>query len=213
MMNNRSDKVFIDSNMIIFAADFQQANVFDWINELYQNVYIHKEVYNELLFPSVKNTVDGLIASGKWSLFDPKSVTSLSPIEQEIYQQRLTDVKDAFHRMNLQRISVGKRPKTVSNLGEIATVAACLMINAGIICSNDFDIRTVVVMEDYRISLEDKDELINQDSAEDFCVYCIQQNAFSRKLVRNFYKTIIVEDVNRSRKLTQLNERLDAVEE
>lgn len=213
MMSNRSDKVFIDSNMIIFAADFQQANVFDWINELYQNVYIHKEVYNELLFPSVKNTIDGLIAGGKWSLFDPKSVTSLSPIEQEIYQQRLTDVKDAFHRMNLQRIAAGKRPKTVSNLGEIATIAACLMINAGIICSNDFDIRTVVVMEDYRILLEDKDELINQDSAEDFCVYCVQQNVVSRKLVRNFYKTIIVEDVNRSRKLTQLNERLDAVEE
>lgn len=140
MMSDCSDKVFVDSNMIIFAADFQQANVFDWINELYQNVYIHKEVYNELLFPSVKNTVDGLIASGKWSLFDPKSATSLSPIEQEIYQQRLTDVKDAFHRMNLQRIATGKRPKTVSNLGEIATIAACLMINAGIICSNDFDI-------------------------------------------------------------------------
>ncbi len=213
MMSNRSDKVFIDSNMIIFAADFQQANVFEWINELYQNVYIHKEVYNELLFPSVKNTIDGLIAGGKWSLFDPKSATSLSPIEQEIYQQRLTDVKDAFHRMNLQRIAAGKRPKTVSNLGEIATIAACLMINAGIICSNDFDIRTVVVMEDYRISLEDKDELISQDSAEDFCVYCVQQNVVSRKLVRNFYKTIIVEDVNRSRKLTQLNERIDAVEE
>lgn len=68
-------------------------------------------------------------------------------------------------------------------------------------------------MEDYRISFEDKDELISQDSAEDFCVYCIQQNVVSRKLVRNFYKTIIVEDINRSRKLTQLNERLDAVEE
>ncbi len=115
--------------------------------------------------------------------------------------------------MNLQRIAAGKRPKTVSNLGEIATIAACLMINAGIICSNDFDIRTVVVLEDYRISLEDKDELISQDSAEDFCVYCVQQNVVSRKLVRNFYKTIIVEDVNRSRKLTQLNERIDAVEE
>lgn len=137
----------------------------------------------------------------------------MSPIEQEIYQQRLTDVKDAFHLMNLQRIAAVKRPKTVSNLGEIATIAACLMINAGIICSNDFDIRTVVVLEDYRISLEDKDELISQDSAEDFCVYCVQQNVVSRKLVRNFYKTIIVEDVNPSRKLTQLNERIDAVEE
>lgn len=59
MMSDRSDKVFIDSNMIIFAADFQQADVFEWINKLYNNVYIHKDVYNELLFPSVKNTVTG----------------------------------------------------------------------------------------------------------------------------------------------------------
>ena len=213
MMNDRSDKVFVDSNMIIFAADFKNANVFEWINELYHNVYIHKEVYNELLFPSVKKAVDELIASGEWIFFDPKSASSLSPIEQEIYQQRLNDVKDAFHRMNLQRIKVGKRPKTVSNLGEIATIAACMMINAGIICSNDFDIRTVVVTEDYRISFEDTDELIIQDSAEDFCVYCIQQNAGSRKLVRNFYKTIIVEDSNQIQKLKQLNERLDTVEE
>lgn len=174
MISDRSDKVFIDSNMIIFAADFQQADVFEWINKLYNNVYIHKDVYNELLFPSVKNTVDGLIASGKWLFFDPKSTASLSPIEQEIYEQRLTDVKDAFHRMNLQRIAAGKRPKTVSNLGEIATIAACLMINAGIICSNDFDIRSVVVAEDYRISLEDRDDLIIQDSAEDFSVYCVR---------------------------------------
>lgn len=66
MMNDRSDKVFVDSNMIIFAADFKNANVFEWINELYQNIYIHKEVYNELLFPSVKKAVDKLIASGEW---------------------------------------------------------------------------------------------------------------------------------------------------
>lgn len=106
MMNDRSDKVFVDSNMIIFAADFKNANVFEWINELYHNVYIHKEVYNELLFSSVKKAVDELIASGEWIFFDPKSASSLSPIEQEIYQQRLNDVKDAFHRMNLQRITV-----------------------------------------------------------------------------------------------------------
>lgn len=86
--------------------------------------------------------------------------------------------------MNLQRIAEGKRPKSVSNLGEIATIAACLMINAGIICSNDFDIRTVVVTEDYRISLEDTDELITQDSAEDFCVHCIIHNVASRKLYK-----------------------------
>lgn len=73
-MNDRSDKVFVDSNMIIFAADFKNANVFEWINELYHNVYIHKEVYNELLFPSVKKAVDELIASGEWIFFDQRNL-------------------------------------------------------------------------------------------------------------------------------------------
>lgn len=75
----------------------------------------------------------------------------------------------------------------------------------------DFDILNSCCNGDYRISFEDTDELIIQDSAEDFCVYH-STNVGSRKLVRNFYKTII-EDSNQIQKLKQLNERLDTVEE
>lgn len=208
-MSERAGKVFVDSNMIIFAAEFRRADVFAWINQLYGDIYIHADVYEELLFPTVKAKVDNLIDDGSWILFDPCAAGTLSAIQQDIYQQRLIDVKKAFQTMNMQRRAAGKLPKTVSNLGEIATIAACMMVGAAIICSNDFDIRTVVEQEDYRISVNDKDVLLAQDSAEDFCTYCFQAKIATRKLVRSFYKTVIVESRYKEKQLIQLDERLD----
>jgi hypothetical protein len=48
------EPVFIDANIIIHAASFRQANVFDWINSLYGQVLIHVEVLNELKTSSVR---------------------------------------------------------------------------------------------------------------------------------------------------------------
>ena len=54
MMSNSIQKVFIDSNMLIFAVDFQKNNILEWMNLLYDDIYIHIEVYNELLTSSIK---------------------------------------------------------------------------------------------------------------------------------------------------------------
>lgn len=40
----RKGKVFIDANIIIHAGSFQKADVFHWINQLYEEIYIHIEV-------------------------------------------------------------------------------------------------------------------------------------------------------------------------
>lgn len=61
-MTDSTQKVFIDSNMLIFAADFQKENVLEWMDKLYDNIYIHVDVYNELLTSSIKNTVDSFVA-------------------------------------------------------------------------------------------------------------------------------------------------------
>lgn len=58
MRIDRSKKVFIDSNMLMFAADFKQDNVFDWMDQLYEEIYIHKEVLNELLLSDVREKVN-----------------------------------------------------------------------------------------------------------------------------------------------------------
>lgn len=207
MTINRATKVFVDSNMIIFAADFHNADVFDWITLLYREVYIHSEVYKELLNSEVKGKVDVLIKNGSWIYFDPNDPDTLSVTRRAIYRERLKDVNDAFSKMNDQRFKEGKRIKTVSNIGEIATITACLMIGAGIICSNDFDIRQIVAQEDYRILIEDTDVPLVQDSAEDFCFFCYKDDISSRKLIRQFYKTVIVEARDREQKLAMLDQR------
>lgn len=211
-MTDSPQKVFIDSNMLIFAANFQKENVLEWMDNLYENIYIHIEVYNELLTSAIKNTVVSFVTEKQWLLFDPADSSCLTKVEQEIYRNRLTDVKEAFREMNLTRIGEGKRLKTVSNFGEIATITACLMVNARVICSNDFDIRMIAIQEDYRVLIDNQEVLLVQDSAEDFCVYCYQNEIASRKSIRSFYKSIIFESHQRQFKLEQLDKRLAEVE-
>lgn len=211
MMTKTPNKVFIDSNMILYAASFKKDNVFNWINTLYEDIYIHIDVYNEIL-SSAKAIVDTFIDSKKWTLFDPSDTMVLNLAEQEIYKNRLSDVKIAFQELNDRRLKAGIPPKSVSNIGEMATITACTMINARVICSNDFDIRDVVTHEDYRVFIDGQDVPIIQDSAEDFCIACHQQEIAIRKNIRNFYKTTIVESKNRVDKLEQFTKRLDDVE-
>lgn len=201
----------MDSNMIFYASSFKKENIFDWINQLYSNIYIHIEVYNELLNAEMKRTVNTYIESNQWILFDPIEEETLSIVERDIYNQLLEDVTDAFSELNANRLKNGKFPKNVSNLGEIATITACMMVEARIICSNDFDIRSVVEQENYRIEIDGEEVLILQDSAEDFCVYCYQRDIASRKSIRKFYKVIHVEDPNRERKVAELDKRLNKV--
>ncbi|MBM7709229.1 hypothetical protein JOD14_001399 [Enterococcus lemanii] len=146
--------------MLIFAANFQKENVLEWMDNLYENIYIHIEVYNELLTSEIKNTVVSFVTEKQWLLFDPADSSCLTKVEQEIYRNRLTDVKESFREMNLTKIEEGKRMKPVSNFGEIATITACLMVNARVICSNDFDIRTIAIQEDYRVLIDNQEVLL-----------------------------------------------------
>lgn len=186
-MTDSPSKVFIDSNMLIFAADFKKENILEWMDSLYDEIYLHIDVYEELLTSSIRKKVETFAREKQWVIFDPFDTNFLTKPQQDIYRNRLMDVKDAFHRMNMVRIKNGQRVKTVSNLEEMATLAACMMINAQIICSNDFDIRTLIEQEDYRIMIDQQELPILQVSAEDFCFDCFQSGITSRKNVRAFY--------------------------
>lgn len=206
-MTNRTNKVFIDSNMLMFAAEFQKADVFEWMDQLYGEIYIHQEVLNELILSSIKSKIETFLSTGRWKLFEPRII--LSELEFAIYQERLSDVKDAFSQMRLTAIEAGERVKSTTDLGEIATLAACMMIGAQIICSNDFDIRKIVEQEDYCISTDEADLPIIQDLAEDFCFYCYKNEIASRRDVRKFFGHIFRETPDvRKQKIEQLDKRL-----
>ena len=92
------EPVFIDANIIIHAASFRQADVFDWINSLYGQVLIHVEVLNELKISSVRQRVDAFIQDGEWMLFDPESETSIATDElYDLYLVYLTEFAMRFN--------------------------------------------------------------------------------------------------------------------
>lgn len=175
-----------------------------WINYMTTFISISKCIMNSS--SSIKEIVDSFIIKQQWTVFNPSLLTKT---EKNIYDIRLDDVKDAFHQMNLQRMRDGRKAKTVSNMGEIATISACIMINARVICSNDFDIREIVKQEDYRVLINDQDVPLMQESAEDSCISCLLNEIATRKDVRNFYKMIIVESPQRELKLQAFNHKLD----
>lgn len=189
----RKGKVFIDANMIIHAGSFQKTDVFQWLNQLYEEIYIHIEVLNELQVASVRKKADEFIASGQWILFDPQAET-LIPTEElyDLYVIYLRGMREAFYQLDVKKEAEGRRLKNTNDLGEIHSLAAAMLLSAGIICSNDLDIREVIEDAPIYITIEEDEEsvLMEQDTLEDFCCFVISHEIAERSMVRKFFKAI-----------------------
>lgn len=216
-MASRPGAVFIDSNILFYAACFQKENIFGWITALYEKVYIHQEVLNELLDGKARNLVQELLDSGIWVLFDPENEDCLSDEEYEIYLQYLDDVQQGFRNLDHKKRSMGRRIKGTKDIGEMHIIAAALMTSSNLICSNDYDIAEVISDEEFKISFggdeEQKSELIIQDTLEDFCYYVVLNGIAIRKNSRNFFKIACHTDteIRKKAKLEGLDRRLDDI--
>ena len=69
-MNKRLGKVFIDTNILLHADVYQDDNIFEWIDALYEEIYIHQMVLKELLSTSAQLKVTKYIDNGRWKLFN-----------------------------------------------------------------------------------------------------------------------------------------------
>lgn len=192
------EPVFIDANIIIHAASFRQADVFDWINSLYEQILIHVEVLNELKTSSVRDRVDEFINDGKWVLFNPESEASIATDElYDLYLVYLTEVRLAFQQLDEKKIREGRPLKHTSDLGEIHSLAAARLISAGLICSDDADIREVIKdAELYIVNQEEQEILIRQHTLLDFCIHLKRYEVVKRSQIRKFFKTIRPHDLN-----------------
>ena len=103
-MAKRTGAVFVDSNILFYAAYFQKENIFEWITALYEKIYVHQEVLNELLDGKVRNPVQELLDSGIWVLFNPENADCLSDEEYEIYLQYLDDVQQGFRNLDHKKL-------------------------------------------------------------------------------------------------------------
>lgn len=193
------EPVFIDANIIIHAASFRQADVFDWLNRLYERILVHVEVLEELKISSVREKVDVLIAEGRWTLFNPESEISIeTDALYDLYLVYLQEVRMAFEQLDEKKIREGRPLKHTSDLGEIHSLAAARLLSADLICSDDADIREVITDADLRvINDDDKEVLIRQHTLIDFCMNLKRHDIVKRSTVRKFFKSIRPQDLNR----------------
>lgn len=211
----RSGKVFIDTNIINLAIVYKRRNVITWINSLYEEIYIHISVMDELL--TNKAYAEEQIENRNWILFDPDDENNLSDEEFIIYESYRENVRDGFRRLNEKKKNQGREIKNTSNIGEIDSLAAAMLKSANIICSNDYEIREVIKDEGFRVAVSEDaiPESIVQDTIEDFCVFCVQYNIATKKEVRKFFKVVYTEDEDdkRQKKLISLDDKLEQIRE
>lgn len=188
----RKGKVFIDANIIIYAESFEKTDVFLWINDLYEDIYIHKTVLDELKLSSTRKKINGFITEKRWILFDPEDEETLSDALYDLYDAYVDNIHESFRQLNAKKIAESRELKYTNDFGEIHSLAAAVLLNAGIICSNDLDIREVIEDSEILITTDDETEsvLITQDTLEDFCFYVIVYEIAKRRIARTFFKTI-----------------------
>lgn len=204
-MNKRQGIVFIDANMINYAAAYQRDDVFLWMNDLYEEIYVHRAVWDELLVSSVRTKIEAMLRQEKWTLFDPENEQVLSDDLYDLYESFVKDVREAFRQLNRKKEATGRLTKNTHDFGEIHSLAAAMLLSANIICSNDYDIREVINDSQLEIGLDEEEEsqLIVQDTLEDFCLYIAQSKIASESTVRKFFKAIHAD------KIKQLDLRLE----
>lgn len=189
-MTLRKGKAIIDTNLLMHALDYRKYDVFDWIDHVYENIYIHIEVVDEFKIESERMSILKVIKDKGWKLFDHKDENSLPDEYKSLYWNYVNEVRGGFENLKAKKEAQGRVPKTSNNIGEIHCIALAQLISGNIISSNDYEIREVIADEDIRVYSADLDEdiLIEQDTIEDFCFYCVQAGVAKPSAVIKFFK-------------------------
>lgn len=95
----RLGKVFIDTNIINYAIGFRDADIFAWIKEIYETIYIHQSVLDELVIN--KHIAQKYIDQKDWLLFNPTD--NLTPEELVVYSLYVDRVTTGFANLDKKR--------------------------------------------------------------------------------------------------------------
>lgn len=158
------------------------------IEQVYVDVYIHEEVYKELS-PFSQKFVDEKCSEQKWVLFEP--LKAFEEIHLD-YQIMLEKIQATLIDVDMLRGKEGS-----AGTGEIASLAAAYLLNAEIICSNDYSIEDVIREVPLQIFINDDDStepvLITHHRLLDFCKLVVDGGVLARKDVRKFYQIAHIE--------------------
>ena len=186
---------FIDANILIEAAAYQAEDIFAWLTNVYEDIYIHQQVLEELQLSSVRRHVEAYIDDGTWTRFDPEDEETLSDDAYAIYDSYVADIQQAFTNLNRKKAAEGRRLKHTNDLGEIHCLAAALVLQVGIICSNDYDIGEVITDESLTVTINEEEVAMSQDTLVEVCYHVIHHGISTKSKARKFLKIVGSSDV------------------
>lgn len=175
---------FIDANIVFYIEKLKSKDGFlNIVEQVYESVYIHEEVYKELSNMG-RVFVDEKCDAKKWQLFKP--VHEFQDIYED-YMFMLSKVQSTLIEVDTQRRKAGS-PGT----GEIASLAAAYLLNAEFICSNDYSIEEVIREIPLHIFIDGDDSkepvLITHHRLLDFCRLVVEGGILPRNTVRKFFQ-------------------------
>jgi len=180
---------FIDANIIFYIEKLKsKADFLTIIEQVYESVYIHEEVYNELSGAG-QQFVDEKCRANKWVLFKP--VQAFQHIYED-YRLMLSKVQSTLIKVDTRRGKAGS-----AGTGEIASLAAAYLLNAEFICSNDYSIEEVIQEVPLHIFIDGDDSqepvLITHHRLLDFCKLVVDGGLLPRNIVRKFFQIAHIE--------------------
>lgn len=175
---------FIDANIIFYIEKLKsKADFLNIIEQVYESVYIHEEVYKELSRMG-RQFVDEKCQANEWVLFKP-----LQDFQDtyEDYRLMLSEIQSTLIEVDIRRGKAGS-----AGTGEIASLAAAYLLNAEFICSNDYSIEEVIQEVPLHIFINGDDSqdpvLITHHRLLDFCKIVVDEEILPRKTVRKFFQ-------------------------
>lgn len=180
---------FIDANIIFYIEKLKSKDDFlTIIEQVYESVYIHEEVYKELSIMG-RQFVDEKCRANEWVLFKP--LQDFQDIYED-YMLMLSKIQSTLIEVDTRKGKGGS-----AGTGEIASLAAAYLLNAGFICSNDYSIEEVIREVPLHIFIDGDDSqdpvLITHHRLLDFCKLVVDDGILPRKTVRKFFQIAHIE--------------------
>ncbi|HIZ52466.1 MAG TPA: hypothetical protein IAA20_00790 [Candidatus Enterococcus avicola] len=181
------NKTFIDTNILLFMKSFDKYPVDEWLEALYDTIYVHKDIVEELKSEATRNFIQNKISISKiWKLFNPEDEEFLSEEDYHIYEAIYNQNRIYFNEYQKTR-----KHKATSDLGDIAILSGCQFLKIPLISSHDSDFRAIIGQYDLKINdgLEvDEEELISVDSLFEIGDKLIEKEICRRSEYRKFIK-------------------------
>ena len=185
MNSTENSDVFLDSNMIIYISNFKKYDVVTWLNALYNKVYVHTQVLDELLYSELKDFCNKQIELGNWILFNPEDETILNDIQFEIYNSLYSEVRRDFTKYQLTRDE-----KQTTDRADVGILAGCRTLSIAVISTQDGDFKKVITTNNYVVNVEEdesgEDVLIEVHDLEKLGFLCIINDIATFPQVKRF---------------------------